>query len=302
MSHIHKLADGAGFVAVDLDDAEQSVGVVRCARKILQGGAADLARSVTYQMASFEQKISGASGGFNAEGAERDTIVAGLVEELVPIVESGTFGLDPAKGLTTEEFAPLIAADSRGDKRLVSGDGINPRDHLIAAGVMAAINHVGGERISIEGNSPVVEEIRRLASEAGATVNEADLSAEIDADVLVVGSKVGVIDHDVAARLDVKAIVPWGPIPITAKALAALRREGVAALPDFVTTAGDLCSWNTDGTDLDARATQAADMIGAVLTEVAGHEDGPLLGACYRAEAFLSTWQEALPFGRPLAA
>ena len=32
-----------------------------------------------------------------------------------------------------------------------------------------------------------------------------------------------------------------------------------------------------------------------------GHADGPLLGACHRAEAFLRTWQDTLPFGRPLA-
>ena len=119
--------------------------------------------------------------------------------------------------------------------------------------------------------------------------------------MLVVGSKVGVLDHEVAARLDVKAIVPWGPLPITAKALAALTRSGVAALPDFVTTAGELASWGFDGADLDARRTQAADMVTAVLAEVADHEDGPLLGACYRAEAFLSTWRETLPFGRPMA-
>ena len=34
---------------------------------------------------------------------------------------------------------------------------------------------------------------------------------------------------------------------------------------------------------------------------LAGSDDGPFLGACYAAEAFLSTWQDELPFGRPLA-
>ena len=36
-------------------------------------------------------------------------------------------------------------------------------------------------------------------------------------------------------------------------------------------------------------------------TDVIGHDEGAYLGACYRAEAFLRTWQETLPFGRPLA-
>jgi hypothetical protein len=40
----------------------------------------------------------------------------------------------------------------------------------------------------------------------------------------------------------------------------------------------------------------------SLLDEVAGHPDGPLLASCYRAEAFLATWQTKLPFGRPLAA
>jgi hypothetical protein len=38
-----------------------------------------------------------------------------------------------------------------------------------------------------------------------------------------------------------------------------------------------------------------------VLDEVLEHEKGPLLAACYRAETFLRTWRETLPFGRPLA-
>jgi hypothetical protein len=41
--------------------------------------------------------------------------------------------------------------------------------------------------------------------------------------------------------------------------------------------------------------------ITAVLTEVLAHDAGPLLAACYRAEAFLGTWRGELPFGRPLA-
>jgi hypothetical protein len=31
------------------------------------------------------------------------------------------------------------------------------------------------------------------------------------------------------------------------------------------------------------------------------HPSGPLLGACEQAEAFLATWCDELPFGRPLA-
>ena len=34
---------------------------------------------------------------------------------------------------------------------------------------------------------------------------------------------------------------------------------------------------------------------------VGNGEAQPFLGVCYAAEAFLSTWQDELPFGRPLA-
>ena len=37
------------------------------------------------------------------------------------------------------------------------------------------------------------------------------------------------------------------------------------------------------------------------MVEALTSDDGPFLGACYSAEAFLSTWQDELPFGRPLA-
>jgi hypothetical protein len=79
-----------------------------------------------------------------------------------------------------------------------------------------------------------------------------------------------------------------------------LRRAGAVVVPAFVSTAGPLfLGWpSAPGADPRAEATTA---ITEVLAEVAGHADGPLLGACLRAEAFLGTWRPSLPFGRPLA-
>ena len=37
------------------------------------------------------------------------------------------------------------------------------------------------------------------------------------------------------------------------------------------------------------------------MIEALASKHGPFLGACHTAEAFLSTWQDELPFGRPLA-
>ena len=49
---IKKLTTVEGFVVLDLDDAPVSTGIVRSAPSILQSGAADLARSLTYAYAS----------------------------------------------------------------------------------------------------------------------------------------------------------------------------------------------------------------------------------------------------------
>ena len=62
---LRKLSTTNAFVVTDLEDTP-SFGIVRCAKKILQGGAKDLARSMTYTFASFEMKHGGASGGINA--------------------------------------------------------------------------------------------------------------------------------------------------------------------------------------------------------------------------------------------
>jgi hypothetical protein len=73
-------------------------------------------------------------------------------------------------------------------------------------------------------------------------------------------------------------------------------------LPDFVTTAGPLVGGL--GPALDGQAPASVDVgqaIGAVLAEILDHEQGPVLGACRRAESFLATWRPELPFGRPMA-
>jgi hypothetical protein len=80
---------------------------------------------------------------------------------------------------------------------------------------------------------------------------------------------------------------------VTTRALAAGRRAGVTILPDFVTTAGSLVRGDTTP---DA----VAERIGSIITEVADHPDGIVLGACERAETFLLTWRDGLPFGRPI--
>ena len=49
-------------------------------------------------------------------------------------------------------------------------------------------------------------------------------------------------------------------------------------------------------------ADGARDAVSEIISSVIAHADGPILGACERAEAFLARWQDDLPFGRPMAA
>jgi glutamate dehydrogenase/leucine dehydrogenase len=334
-----KLTTTDGFVVLDLDGDAPAAGVVRAAPKVLVDGATWLARSQTYQFASFGRRVRGASAAVNAAPDLRDDAVEAFVDELAADLDAGILLLEPAKGLTAAHAAVLRAHDPR------PASWWDHRDELRAEGVAAAVATVAaaeGCRVAIEGFDASGPSLVRALAERGATVVSvstssgtkhlpdglaADVAAEawtahgpgfvtqlggdaasptavfgVEADVLVVGSKVGVIDHDVAAGLQVGAVVPGGSLPVTAKALAALRRAEVTVLPDFVTTAGALFAWSEDGGEVapeTARAA-AADGITEVLAEAADHPSGPVLGACERAEAFLSSWVDELPFGRPI--
>ncbi len=336
---IHKLESTDAFVAFDLSDAEQSVGIGRCARKILQGGATDLARSTTYAGAVFGLRVGGASAGINAQGDGREAGVAAFVEEVTPMVAEGRFLVDAGKGVSAHELAGLAAADPRDERRH------DPA--LLGAGTVAAAGaalggDLSGRTAAIEGVDTISLGVASALEAAGVGitavstpkgtavvpdgVTASDLAAAhaahgpdlvsnlgVDAapawkvfgapaDLLFPGSKMGALTHQAAEFFGGAAVVPWAPIPVTARALAVLRRADVAVLPDFVTTAAPLlASWPT-GSPSDADLTASvSDAIAEVIDGVRRHADGPLLGACYRAEEFLGSWQDKLPFGRPLA-
>jgi glutamate dehydrogenase (NAD(P)+) len=326
-----KLSTVDAFVVVDLDDAPVATGIVRQGPKILPSGAEDLARSLTYTYASLGMARSGASAGINAPDDAKAEPIAAFAAEIAAV--GGTVLLDPGKGITAADLAPVRANDPRTE---IGGA---RRDALIAAGAVAAaeqaLGGLDGRKVAIEGFAASSKALVAQLAAKGATIvgvatakgsvrNAAGFSADdlaqgaslvgegadpafkvlgVDCDVLFAGSKAGAIDHKGAPFVTAKAIVPTGTIPVTAKALAALRRAGVAVLPDFVTLAGPvLAAWDGAGKSDDELAAATAAAVRGILDEISGHADGPLLAACYRAEAFLSSWRPSLPFGRPLAA
>lgn len=313
---IHKFDSTTTFIAIDLASTDVSSGPVRWARKVLQGGAKDLARSQTYTYAVLGMSRGGASAGISAEAPDREETVAGFVDEAGALVADGTFLPDPGKGVRESDLTSLRDADPRDTARFL-GDGAGFVGHCEAlSAVVCAESTLGGldgRTVAIEGSGGNVADLVALASARGAKIivgptddgKPADIASVVgsEADVVFVGSKMGVVDHVVAESLaGVEAVVPWGRLPLTAKALAVLRRSGVAAPADFVALAGSsIALWGDhDRTDADIEAA-IAEQVGAMSAEFAAHDDGPMLAACYRAEDYLATWQEALPFGRPLA-
>ena len=290
-----KAKSADGFVVVDLEGAEVATGVVRNARKVLQDGARNLARSVTYTYAVLGMQRSGASAAVNADGDGRDEAVAAFVAELAERDGAPQILLDPGKGVAASELAPLQAADPR-----------NPlarelHDELIgvgaAAAAAAALGTIDGATVGVacEPNEAIVAAF--VAS--GATPAEATDGAHTECDVLLVGGKVGALDHDVAAGLRTKCVVPVQLLSVTPRALAVARRGGAAVLPDFVTCAGPvLAAWMT-GSDADEIRSEVRTKLGAVIAQSGDHAEGHVLGSCELAEAFLETWT-TVPFGRPL--
>ncbi len=332
-----KLTSTDGFVLVDLEDAPMSVGVVRSAPKILQSGAEMLARSVTYSFATFGIEAGGASAGVNAQPDARAEAVAKMAAE---VAGWGNVLLDAGKGVDPADLSALAAVDPRPAELKDVRDGLNGADELVAAGAIAAaeavVGSLSGKRVAIEGFGPTGLALARQLEAAGAGVvavaagtgtvlapdglaaatladawaaNGEAMTKQLegtqkpgwalwgaDADVVFAGSKAGAMTHEGAGNVKAAAVVPIGAVPITAKALAYLQRAGRVYVPDFVTLAGPLLA-AFGGID----PLNAPGRIAEVVKEQSGHTNGLFLGCCEQAEAFLRTWRQNLPFGRPLA-
>lgn len=342
---IHKFASVDAFVAIDLIGAETSSGPVRWAKRVLQGGAKDLARSQTYTYAVLNMRHGGASAGISAPGPERGDAITAFVAEAAELVDYGTYLPDAAKGVGEADLAPLRAKDPRDTARL-AGDSPTFADRCegLSAAVcaQACVGDLTGRSVAIDGfsaNGPalaaaVIERgatVAAIATPAGTVRSSSGFAAQAvadawaaqgpglvnelgevgnpgdvfgsGADVFFVGSKMGAVNHQVATQMqDAAAVVACGRIPVTARALAVLRRASAAVPADFVALAGSTLALQGDPACSETEIlTAVAETVTALSGEFATHDDGPFLAACFAAESYLSTWQEELPFGRPLA-
>jgi glutamate dehydrogenase/leucine dehydrogenase len=286
--HVQKLTSTDGFIAFDLGDAP-AVGVVRLAPKVLRDGAELLARATTYAAASFGLQVGGGSAGLNAKPDGRDDAVAAFLAEVGDLVESGRWLPGPGNGLTDADLASLARADVRAS----AFDPVSAGESAVAA-ALGALGTLEGKTLAIVGTGPVADSAAASATANGATP-QVGATFEAAADALLVGGKAGVLEHDLAATVTAKVVVPLSPVPVTARALAVLGRSGTTVIPDFLATAGPLlAALDPDGGDPMGRVHDA-------VAAIAGQGAGAWMAAVTAAEAHLRTWQDALPFGRPLA-
>lgn len=312
---VQKLQTVDGFVVRDFA-ATPSSGVVRRGRKILERSATDLARSATYAFAFLGIERGGASAGLNAEGdGERAALVA-LMTELGDELSNGRLELLPAKGIDGSELADAMREASGGER----GSGVDPdpglddRGDLLTAGVLAATSWaLGGSlderRVFVEGDptDEIHQAVTAAVHAAGATLVEPDVAEgkpwtvwATEADAMLVGSRPGAMNHQGAELLNVSAVIPWAPLPVTTKALAVMIGRSITYVPDFVSASGPLVARHLTTTDADP----ASGIAGAVhdgLDALDAGDDPLFITACHRAEAFLASWQDEQPFGRPLA-
>lgn len=283
-----KLTSTDAFIVFDLADVP-AVGVVRQAPKVLKDGAELLARSTTYAMASFGLQVGGASAGINAKPDDRDAALAAFIEEVAPLVESGRWLPGPGVGIAADDLAGL----ARGDERAIAFDQTTAGESAVAA-ALGALGSLDGKRVAIVGGGPVTEAAAASASANGASP-QPQAAFDTECDALLVAGKAGVLEHDLAATVRAEVVVPLTPVPVTARALAVLGRAGVVVVPDFLSTAAPvLTAVDPDGEDAVLRVHDAVAALSDEGTNL-------WMAAVRKAEEHLATWQDDLPFGRPLA-
>ena len=282
---VQQLESTDGFLLFDLEGAEKAAGVARLAPKVLHDSAEMLARSVTYSFATFELRMTGASAGINAKPEQRDDAIAKFVDEVKPLVAGGSLSLQASTGLNDADLASL---------------GVEPPDpallvHGVLAAAGAAVGTLVGKIVAVVGGGPVADSAKLAAADRGANVDDGG-GMDASADVLLVAGKMGLVDHEAAASVKAQAVVPLTPLPVTAKAYAALSSAGIVYVPDFIALAAPLLA------QFDPESSAGpAERVRQSMHDVIESGPNAWRAAIDRAETFLSTWQDTLPFGRPLA-
>lgn len=288
-----KFSSTDGFIAFDLDDAP-ATGVTRVARKVLRDGAVLLARDTTYAFASFGIQRGGGSAGINAEGDAVPDAIEAFVDEATSLVSEGRWTTDPGVGLTADDLADLYAVDPRPAQLWTDGLAVElTATGAVAAAAAALGSDIAGTRVGVVGSGAIADAARSHLSASGAEVSGDSLNSDVD--VIFLAGKTGMVDHDAAATLEAKVIVPLTPAPMTARAHATATKSQRTHVPSFLSTAAPLLAgFDPDGDDPVGR-------IRSTTAALVGAGDDLWMAAATKAEDFLSTWCDEFPVFRPLA-
>jgi glutamate dehydrogenase/leucine dehydrogenase len=143
-----------------------------------------------------------------------------------------------------------------------------------------------------------------LVTEVGRPVLPRDALFDAEADVLVPGARVGVLDRLRSERVPAVAVVPAANVPYTAAGLETLGARGIAAHADFVCNAAAVVGYTSPA---HASQAQVLDTVEHTIVDLvhasSDHAAGPFAGACAMAETFLRTWRPTgeAPPAPPLA-
>jgi len=143
-----------------------------------------------------------------------------------------------------------------------------------------------------------------LVEHLGREVSEPHRIFSVESDIFFAGSKFGVVDHQVAELMQPRVLGSLHHLAFTTRGLVELQKKAVAVLPDFLCLGGPFYAepTQTDSAQNPQDIIQAAQAnTAALVEELIDHPEGIFLAACYKAEEFLLTWRDELPFGRPLA-
>jgi glutamate dehydrogenase (NAD(P)+) len=127
---------------------------------------------------------------------------------------------------------------------------------------------------------------------------------ELPVDVLVPGARVGVLDGDLAPRVQARVVAPAANVPYTQAGLDAMRASGVAVLPDFVCNGGAVLAYRASPALTPDEVLRSVDReIGGRIAEARRAKMDPIRHAAVLAETFLATWvpSELLPDGPAVA-
>lgn len=332
-----KLTSVEGFIVEDLPGAECSAGPVRLGAKLIASNAINYAREVSYAMASLEQRRGGMTIGLKVDPDGREEAVAAVCEELAEELAAGRFAVDPGLRMARAQLGGLVAGDPRNALAIENGDELRA---VGAAAIANKLIGLDGRTVAIEGvangGGALAAEVERLGGSVGristakgcvsGSFSAADIAAAVAAhgveapssfgevdkpwsvwrssgvDLIFCGSGAGALTAAGAPAIGTTPVVGTTVACVATKALAILKAAGAPVTPGFLAALGEHdVAFDPAIDSLDVARSRTQAVVSGVFGEVADHADGPFVGACLRAEAFMASWAEEVPFGRPMA-